>query len=444
LDKRWTQVRSIPFKVANMARTVRDANLETRTARSRLPTRGKPHYRILEPGLHLGYRKLKTGPGKWIARHYEGNETYKVKTIGIADDFSDADGVAIISFHQAQNLARARMVSFAHNAAGKTGPLTVAAAMTSYLEFLETNRKSAPFAQYVTDAFILPELGKFEAEALSTDKLRTWHAKLAKASARIRTKEGEKQRFKDDAADPERDRRRKATANRILTVLKAALNRVWRDGKVASDSAWRRVEPFESVDAARARYLTIAEARRLINASPPDFRRLVQGALETGARYGELYALTVTDFNPDSGTIAVRQSKSGKPRHIVLTDDGAEFFRSLTAGRAGSEFMFVKEGGEAWLRSHQAEPMRKATKNAKITPPINFHGLRHTWASHAVMNGVPMLVVAKNLGHSDTRMVEKHYGHLAPSFVADAIRKGAPRFGVEIGNSVIALIDGVR
>ena len=413
-----------------MARTVRDANLETRAARSRLPTRGKPHYRILEPGLHLGYRKLKTGPGKWVARHYLGNESYEIETIGVADDFSDADGIAIISFHQAQTLARSRMVSRAHSAAGKTGPLTVADAMTSYLEFLETNRKSAPFAHYVTDAFILPELGGIEVEALSTDKLRTWHAKLAKTSARIRTKDGEKQRFKDDDGDPERDRRRKATANRILTVLKGALNRAWRDGKVASDSAWRRVEPFESVDAARVRYLTIAEAQRLINASPKDFRRLVLGALETGARYGELSAVTVSDFNPDSGTIAVRQSKSGKPRHIVLTDDGAEFFRGVTAGRAGSEFMFVKESGEAWLRSHQAEPMERANANAKITPPINFHGLRHTWASHAVMNGVPMLVVAKNLGHSDTRMVEKHYGHLAPSYVADAIRAGAPRFDV--------------
>jgi integrase len=412
-----------------MARTVRDANLETRTARSRLPTRGKPHYRVLEPGLHLGYRKLKTGPGKWIARHYIGNESYQVETIGVADDFSDPDGIAVISFHQAQTLARSRMVSRAHSAAGKTGPLTVDAAMTSYLEFLTSNRKSAPFAQYVTDAFILPELGTTEVEALSTDKLRTWHAKLAKTSARIRTKEGEKQRFKDDADDPERDRRRKATANRILTVLKAALNRAWRDGKVVSDSAWRRVEPFESVDAARVRYLTIAEARRLINASPADFRRLVQGALETGARYGELCALTISDFNPDSGTVAIRQSKSGKPRHIVLTDDGVEFFRGLTAGRAGSEFMFVKESGEAWLRSHQADPMDRANLNAQITPPINFHGLRHTWASHAVMNGVPMLVVAKNLGHSDTRMVEKHYGHLAPSYIADAIRAGAPRFG---------------
>jgi integrase len=47
------------------------------------------------------------------------------------------------------------------------------------------------------------------------------------------------------------------------------------------------------------------------------------------------------------------------------------------------------------------------------------------------MNGAPLFVVAKNLGHSDTRMVEKHYGHLAPSYVADAIRAAAPRFGIK-------------
>jgi len=47
------------------------------------------------------------------------------------------------------------------------------------------------------------------------------------------------------------------------------------------------------------------------------------------------------------------------------------------------------------------------------------------------MGGVPLIVVAKNLGHADTKMVEKHYGHLAPSYVADAIRAGAPRFGIE-------------
>jgi hypothetical protein len=55
------------------------------------------------------------------------------------------------------------------------------------------------------------------------------------------------------------------------------------------------------------------------------------------------------------------------------------------------------------------------------------------------MKGVLLLVVAKNLGHSDTRMVEKHYGHLAPSYIADAIRKGAPKFGFKSDKRVVAL-----
>jgi len=69
-------------------------------------------------------------------------------------------------------------------------------------------------------------------------------------------------------------------------------------------------------------------------------------------------------------------------------------------------------------------------------PPCSFHGLRHTYASLALMNGVPLQVMAENLGHADTRMCEKHYGHLAPSHKRDAIRAGAARFGLVAASNV--------
>jgi len=164
---------------------------------------------------------------------------------------------------------------------------------------------------------------------------------------------------------------------------------------------------------------------------PQRYRFRVSSARASGkCRYNELARLEVADFNPDSGTLAIRRSKSGKARHVVLSDEGVLFFRQLTIGRTDSEIMLRRPNGEAWRASHQLRPMTQACINARIDPPISFHGLRHTWASHAVMNGVPLLVVAKNLGHADTRMVEKHYGHLAPSYIADAIRAGAPRFGM--------------
>ncbi|MGY8705112.1 site-specific integrase [Bradyrhizobium sp. 18BD] len=422
-----------------MARTVRDANLEKREARRRLEARGKPYYRVMEEGVHLGYRRIKTGAGNWVVRSYVGDQKYEVETIGPADDLSDADGVKILSFSQAQAKAREMMVERANKAAGKTGPLTVKAAVEAYIEFLEAKRKSASFSRYAADAFILPVLGNTEAKDLTKDQIETWHHDLAKAGARIRVKKGTEQRFKEITDPEEHQRRRRSTANRILTVLKAALNKAWREEKVPSDAAWRAVEPFKGVDAARARYLELAEVTRLLNASDQDFRRLARGAVETGARYGELTRLKVVDFSHNSGTVSIRKSKSSKSRHIHLTEDGVAFFRSLTAGRAGTAFLFLKENGEPWKKDHQKDPMREACKRAKIDPPMGFHGLRHTWASHAVMNGVPLMVVAKNLGHSDTRMVEKHYGHLAPSYVADAIRAGAPRFAVTDDSNVRAL-----
>ncbi len=98
-----------------MARIVKDTSLDSKTTRLRLKPRGKPYWRSLEPKLHLGFRKPRgrkgkpAGGGTWVARYYIGTQRYTTEAIGIADDLSDADGVTILSFAQAQNLARKRM-----------------------------------------------------------------------------------------------------------------------------------------------------------------------------------------------------------------------------------------------------------------------------------------------------------------------------------------------
>src|SRR5262245_8090447 len=412
-----------------MARKVKDKQLDTREARGRVTPRAKPYWRAIERGLHLGYRKLKGKAGTWCARHYIGDEKYEIEALGIADDFSDADGVAILSYWDAQTKARERMVKRTHAAVGATGPLTVSDAMDAYLEYLESkNPRTAIDARSRDRLFIRPKLGQFEIDSLTTEQLQRWLASIGKSLRHVRSPGGVlKQlpiRSGDDGA-----RARRATANRTLTTLRAALNRAFRGGKATSDRAWRSVEPFENVDSARIRYLTVAEAKRLVNGCDTAFRPMLQAALQTGARYGELIRLQVYDFNSDSGTVAIRQSKSGKPRHVVLTDEGIALFRELSAGRSGSQPLIRRTNGLPFRANDQAWPMAAAVKRAKISPPITFHGLRHTWASLAVMNVVPLMVVARNLGHTDTRMVEKHYGHLAPSYIVDAIRAGAPRFG---------------
>jgi integrase len=424
-----------------MARRVKDKALDSRDARRKLSPRDTCYWRTIERGLHLGYRRIKNAAGTWWARHYIGSQKYEVESLGNADDLSDPDGVAILSYWQAQEKARERMVQRAHAAAGKSGPYTVADAMEDYFRFAEGEGRGVHTirdARYRDKALIRPKLGEAEVATLTADKLRKWRDDLVKAPPRVRTRKGEAQKYRE-VTDDNGKRARRSSANRTWSILRAALNHAFHNGKAVSDLAWRKVKPFKAVDAARIRYLSIAEAKRVINSCEPDFRPLVQAALQTGARYSELARLTVADFNPDVGTVQVRQSKSGKPRHIVLTDEGVALFKQLTAGRAGDELTLRRKDGSAWAFAYQIRPMVGAVERAKIKPAISFHILRHTWASHAVMNGMPLMVVGRNMGHADTRMVEKHYGHLAPSYVAEAVRAGAPKFGFKPDKKVATL-----
>jgi integrase len=425
-----------------MARTLQDAKLATRAARLRLKKRREPYWRSISEGLAVGYRRGAKG-GTWIARHYSVEHGRRFHAIGTADDVADADGAHVLSFAQAQEAARKWFAHLARYDRGevRSGPYTVRECVDEYLAWLQAHRKTGYDARHRVHTHIAPHLGDIQCDRLTTAQIQRWLRDLAASPARLRSKkDAKKPNIRElNKADHDAVRRRRASANRTLTVLKAALNRAWREGKIPLDEAWRRVEPFEEVDAARVRYLTVAEAKRLLNACDPDFRRLAQAALATGARYGELVALRASDFNPDSGTIQVRTSKSGKGRHIVLNGEGVALFKSLVAGKPADAVMLARADGSPWKPSHQARPMANACARAKIAPPASFHVMRHTWASLAVMAGGPLMVVARNLGHSDTRMVEKHYGHLAPSYVSDAIRAAAPKFGIKPERKVVSI-----
>lgn len=427
-----------------MARQVRHSALTTKAARERIGTGPKVHWRDLVPGkIALGYRRRKPGPGEWLKRTYlgknqRGGGRYTQEVIGLADDFADANDVNVFDYEQAQKRALAEMMT--------AGPLTVRQAMADYIDYLRSEDKPTDTAEGRINAFILPTLGERLVEGLKAKDIRKWHKSIADSAPLIRSKKDQPhERKKVDLDDPEIARRRKSSANRILTILKAGLNHAFDEERVISNKAWgRRVKPFKSVDGVRERFLEVDEAKRLVNACDLDFRQLVRAALETGARYAELTRLVVSDFSTDTSTVFIRRSKSGKTRDIILSEDGAKFFREAILGKSGDELIFRNEArvkrSEArgvrndkgdWRPSEQNRPMREALERAKIKPPISFHGLRHTWASHAVKNGIPMIIVAKNLGHRDTLMVEKHYARLAPSHVVDAIRAGAPRYGFD-------------
>src|ERR1700674_2114765 len=264
-----------------MARTLHDTKLDTRAARLRLKRRREPYWRSISGGLAIAYRKGANG-GTWIARHYSTEHGRRYRSIGTADDVADADGRHVLSFAEAQEAARNWFGHLAHHDRGEpsNGPYSVRECVEEYLTWLQGHRKTGPDARHRVSTHIVPKLGDTLCDTLTTGAIQKWLLDLANSRAGLRSKKDAKKpnvrEFKKD--DPEAVRRRRASANRTLTVLKAALNRAWREGKIPSDEAWRRVEPFEEADAARVRYLTVAEAKRLLNASEPNFRRLTQAA----------------------------------------------------------------------------------------------------------------------------------------------------------------------
>jgi integrase len=427
-----------------MARTVLDSQLDSRTARARLQTRVKPYFRAIDPGLHLAYRRNITG-GTWNVRMYLGGGKYQMALLGTADDLGDADGATVLNFSQAQAAARARYTEATRAANGlpepSARPYTVDRALDDYFTWLECEgrgEKNIADARAKAKTHIRPKLGHVRLDRITAKQIGDWLHVLAKAPPRLRSKVGKRARHRDvNMADPEVKRARRSAVNRVFGILKAALNRAWHDHKVASDQAWRRVKPFKGVTASRARYLQLDECRRLLNAANDGdhFRDMVEAGLHSGARWSELCRLKPRDFNHDAGAIAVHLSKSRKARHIILNDDGVQFFAKAVARAHNREFLFVRADGEPWGTSWQIRLMKAACERAHIKPAIGFHGLRHTWASHAVMNGMPLLLVARNLGHRDTRMVELHYGHFAPDYASQEIRRAAPRFGM--GDSTV-------
>jgi integrase len=437
-----------------MPRSVADAPLTTRAARTRLAARHQPYWRGLEAGAALGYRKGSTA-GAWLVRIVDPSVGggYRQVSLGRADDALKADGVEVLDYRQAEANARNWIARHHRIAAGMepepvatpAAPYTVADATADYLaDYVARGGKAIRTTKQVAEAHILPTLGKTSVGRLTRDKLKSWHRALAASPARIRSKPGET-RHRDSEGDPDASRRRRSSANRVLTVLKAALTHAYEEGKVTCHKdAWTAVKPFREADKAKIRYLLDDEITRLVDACPPDFRAIVTAALMTGCRYGELCALKARDFDPQAGTVAIRLSKGGKPRHIALTDEGREFFQNVVAGRAGNDRMFDRErvvmqatreapakmARVPWGDSDQFRPISAACIAANITPAISFHELRHTYASRLAMRGVPVGVIAAQLGHSDTRMTERHYAHLSPSYVSDTVRQSFGILGI--------------
>lgn len=173
-------------------------------------------------------------------------------------------------------------------------------------------------------------------------------------------------------------------------------------------------------------FWTVDEAARVLAQvdTEPRIANIVRLALATGLRLGELCGLQWTDVDLDRRTLLVRRQyargkittpKSNRRRRVPLSEaalDALERQKPATFMRAtpADAWIFIDEGG-LFSYNRIRDGYWRIVRAAGVTE-ISFHGLRHTFASHAVMAGVPLEVVQKWLGHSDIRQTMR-YAHLA-------------------------------
>src|SRR5262249_47348704 len=158
-----------------------DTRLETRAARARLRPRKKPYYKTLVPGrMALGYhRKRQHTPGRWLVRVYLGNEVYRITSLGIADDFTDAASGHVLSYAEAQSAAVARKTDTRRH-----DGVTVEDATAAHVEWMHVDRPTAA-AEFdrTAECHILPRLGAIPLAALTTAQLVQWRDALVAAPA---------------------------------------------------------------------------------------------------------------------------------------------------------------------------------------------------------------------------------------------------------------------
>ncbi|MEP7153941.1 MAG: site-specific integrase, partial [Nitrospira sp.] len=148
-------------------------------------------------------------------------------------------------------------------------------------------------------------------------------------------------------------------------------------------------------------------------------------ALETGLRLTEQFHSRWDCLNTEQSILTIPLSKSGKTRHVILTDAALDIVKGLTSWMH-SPFLFPSP-----LTSTQ--PMQGRNFVVKIYEPalkraniegVTWRTLRHTFASRAVMAGVDIRTVQELMGHSTITMTMR-YAHLSPAHLRTAVNRAS-------------------
>lgn len=188
--------------------------------------------------------------------------------------------------------------------------------------------------------------------------------------------------------------------------------------------------PMPVFDNRRERFLTAEEAGRLLKAAGnslnPELRAIIALLLLTACRISELLLSERRNFDLHRKTWLIPSSKSGKARHVPLSQAAIDIINALPQFEGCPWLIPNPETGKPFVSIKHS--WQKARKDARL-PDLRIHDLRHSAASFMINAGVDLFAVGKVLGHADYKSTMR-YSHLANETLLSAVEAGAAKMSI--------------
>lgn len=287
---------------------------------------------------------------------------------------------------------------------------TVMALAARYLDYVETYKRSADIDERYLRIHVIPKFGKRRINQLDQTEIMDW------LSAKVRS-----------------GQYAQSTVNRWQVILAHMLRmaKVWKmpGSEVNPLEGVKQKDPNNKVE----RFLTPAETQRLqaaVEASPnPLLAPIVALLLLTGCRKRELLDARWEDFRLDQRLWRIPTSKTGKPRHVPLSDDAVAVLNYLP--RYG-DCPFVLPNPMTMKPFRNFYNSWDTARKAAGLPDVRVHDLRHSMASNMANSGQSLYVIGQILGHSQPRTTTR-YAHLSNETLHKAVNAASVASGTTWG-----------
>ena len=216
-----------------------------------------------------------------------------------------------------------------------------------------------------------------------------------------------------------------STQRQAIVAVKRVVN--W-----AFDEGYIRRKPLRKLKRppmkSRQTLVSAKTHKAILKATDTAFATFITALRSTGARPGEIRAVTAEMVNLDAGVWVLPEHKtvrkSGKPRIVYLTPDMLKLTKRLMKEQPTGP-LFRNSRGQPWTSNAVRCRMRHIRRALNLPKGTVAYAYRHTFATDGLEKGVPIVELAELLGHVDTTQISQTYGHLDQK--TEHMRKAAAR-----------------